>query len=71
VHPNLAAQWKNLLVEGAAQVFEKTGKGQKSESEDKVEQKQDALYQQVGKLQVENDFLKKKYRQIYGSEPDL
>jgi hypothetical protein len=26
---------------------------------------------QIGKLQIENDFLKKKYKQLYGTEPPL
>jgi transposase-like protein len=71
VHPNLVAQWKSHLRKGSEQVFERQGKGQESGAEAKAEQKQDELYRQVGKLQVENDFLKKKYRQLYGSEPDL
>jgi transposase-like protein len=69
VHPNLAAQWKSHLVEGAEQIFDKQGKGKEAEA--KAEQKQDELYRQVGKMQAENDFLKKKYRQLYGSEPKL
>jgi transposase-like protein len=69
VHPNMIAQWKRLLIEQAAQLFEKTGKGN-AEAEI-AERKTDQLFRQIGQLQVENDYLKKKYRQLYGSEPKL
>ena len=49
-------------------VFEKQGKDKDAES---AERAKDELYKQVGKLQVENEFLKKKYKQLYGTEPPL
>jgi len=69
VHPNLVAQWKKQLIEMAAQLFEKAGKDNVAAVE--AERKTDALFRQIGQLQVENEFLKKKYRQLYGSEPKL
>jgi len=52
VHPNLVSAWKKALVEGAVGVF---GEGQKRREGD------DALvanlYQQIGQLKVERDFL--------------
>jgi transposase len=69
VHPNMIALWKRQLTEQAAQVFEKAGKEKKAT--DEKERKTDLLFQQIGQLQVENEFLKKKYRQLYGSEPNL
>ena len=69
VHPNLIAQWKRQLIEMASQLFEKAGKGNTAAEE--AERKTDALFRQIGQLQVENDFLKKKHRQLYGSEPKL
>lgn len=68
VHPNLVALWKKQLLAGADQLFEKAGKDKDAES---AERKQDELYKQIGQLQVENEFLKKKYRQLYGTEPKL
>jgi len=56
IHPNLVTHWKKQLLEGAAEVF----------SNDKVtaakgdEERKAELYQQIGKLQVEVDWLKKK-----------
>jgi transposase-like protein len=55
VHPNMIAKWKRNLIEGAADIF---AKGQKSRQQ--TEEQIDELYRQIGKLQVERDFLSKK-----------
>jgi transposase-like protein len=56
VHPSLVTQWKKQLLEGAAQVFLNGKMGASGVDEElKAE-----LYQQIGKLQVEVDWLKKK-----------
>lgn len=68
VHPNMVTLWKKQLLEGAEMLFEKSGK---DTEQHELERKQDALYKQIGKLQIENDFLKKKYKQLYGTEPPL
>jgi transposase len=68
VHPNLVGQWKKQLLESAGKLFEKEGKDKEAEA---AERKQDLLFKQIGQLQVENEFLKKKYRQLYGTEPKL
>ena len=68
VHPNMIALWKKQLLESAEVVFEKTGKDKDAEA---AERKEDLLFKQIGQLQVENEFLKKKYRQLYGTEPKL
>ena len=68
VHPNMIALWKKQLLESAEQLFEKAGKDKDAEA---AERKEDLLFKQIGQLQVENDFLKKKYRQLYGTEPKL
>lgn len=68
VHPNLVTSWKKQLLDGADELFEKAGRDKDAEA---AERKQDVLYKQIGLLQVENEFLKKKYRQLYGTEPKL
>lgn len=68
VHPNLVTNWKKQLLDGANEVFDKSEKDKDAE---RAEKKQNLLYQQIGLLQVENEFLKKKYRQLYGTEPKL
>ena len=53
VHPSQIQTWKRALLEGAARVFERgNGKGQKDD-EALIAQ----LYQQIGQLKVERDFL--------------
>lgn len=53
VHPGQIRKWRNTLAEGAADIF----------GEDQAEKKKDEvalvaqLYQQIGKLKVERDFL--------------
>lgn len=66
VSPGQISQWKRQLVEGAGELFERPNKKQKRERE--TEEDRDRLLATVGKLTVENEFLKKKYRDLYGSE---
>jgi transposase len=69
VHPNQIAQWKSQAVAGLAGLFERPNK--KSEEGRAAESERDELLKTIGTQKVEIDFLKKKYRQIYGYEPDL
>ena len=66
VHPNMVALWKKQILEHATVLFEKEGKDKDAED---AERKQDELFKQIGQLQVENEFLKKKYKQLYGTDP--
>jgi transposase-like protein len=61
------SQWKKQLVEGASELFERPNKKRKRERE--TEKERDQLLKTVGQLMIENEFLKKKYRQVYGSDP--
>jgi transposase-like protein len=53
VHPTLVARWKRELQEEAASVFGEDHARKKKQDENLVAQ----LYQQIGQLKVENDFL--------------
>ena len=55
VHPTMIAAWKRTLLDGAPDIFDK---GQKSRKQ--TEEHVDELYKQIGRLQVERDFLSKK-----------
>lgn len=56
VHPNLLMQWKRQLLESLPTIFaDKRVKDNKEQ-----EALTDQLYQQIGQLKVELDFLKKK-----------
>jgi transposase-like protein len=59
VHPNQITKWKQQLVAGAAEVFTpgREGNGGDGGNEDVLRAE---LYQQIGKLQVELDWLQKK-----------
>jgi len=56
IHPSLVTHWKKQLLEGAAEVFSNGKTGEAGADEElKAE-----LYPQIGKLQVEVEWLKKK-----------
>jgi len=56
LHPTQITTWKKEFLHGASKVFEQ---GADPEHQ-ALQEKQDALYAQIGRLQVENTFLKKK-----------
>lgn len=60
VHPNQIAEWKRQAIEALPEVFSRKRKA----DEQAAEQQTDRLYQQIGQLQVELDWLKKKGRQL-------
>ena len=67
VHPNMIANWKSQFLKEAPKIFiDKRRKENKSQ-----EVNLDDLYKQIGVLQVEKEFMRKKYKQIFGKEPDL
>lgn len=56
VHPTQIAQWKNELREGLPGIFS----GKRDPEQKQRQELVDELYKQIGQLQVENDWLKKK-----------
>jgi len=55
VHPNQISNWKKRLNSGASDLFSR-GKDREAE---RLEHERDRLYQKVGQLQIEVDWLKK------------
>jgi len=58
VHPNQIGQWKKNLVENSSELFD-SNRGPKPEDQTELI---DKLYRQIGMLQVENEWLKKKFK---------
>ena len=56
VHPTLITTWKKQLVDNAEELFQRGAKGSSSEHEGLQSQ----LYEQIGRLKTELDWLKKK-----------
>ncbi|WP_101261003.1 transposase [Labilibaculum filiforme] len=54
LHPNQISQWKQEFLENSSQIFE--GKNTTKETEGIDTEK---LYSKIGKLEMENEFLKK------------
>ena len=58
VHPNLITKWKKELLASLPGIFG----GRHNKKEDSLDI--DGLYKEIGKLKIENEFLKKKYEQL-------
>lgn len=56
VHPNQISQWKKQFQIGMKDIFSST-KGKESRDTERL---QERLYQEIGKLKIELDWLKKK-----------
>jgi transposase len=57
VHPIVLSDWKKHFLEMGAQIFEKARKASKT-GEDAIEKAE--LFEQIGRLKMENEWLKKK-----------
>lgn len=56
VHPNQISKWKKQFLESLPQIFDNSKSAKEEPSEELVNQ----LYQQIGQMKVELDWLKKK-----------
>ncbi len=56
VHPTVIAQWKRHLVDGSAEVFSRKN-GSRGKSEEELTS---PLYEEIGRLKMEVNWLKKK-----------
>ena len=62
VHPGQVAQWKRELLENVGGIFAKKN----SKKPPDTGETDSKLYEQIGRLKVENEWLKKKSEQMFG-----
>lgn len=56
IHPQQITDWKRAFVDQGEQVFSNPSEMKDKDTQEKISK----LYEQIGMLKVENDFLKKK-----------
>ena len=69
VAPSQVHAWKKQLIEQGANLFIKSDKAA-DESANKLEREQSKLYEKIGQLTVERDFLKKAWSKFQGSNDE-
>ena len=57
IHPIQVSQWEKQLLEGASDLF---GKGRKDKERGDQQTREAELFQEIGKLKMELEWLKKK-----------
>jgi len=57
VHPMVLSEWKKFFLQHGAQIFEKSKKSSKMSHEAKEKAE---LFEQIGRLKMENEWIKKK-----------
>lgn len=67
VHPNQISLWKKQVIDNLPEIFERPNK--KTEDERQAENQYDEALKTLGAMKIENEFLKKKYKQLYGTDP--
>jgi len=61
VHPIVLSAWKKHFMEAGAQIFEKPKKSSKINSDEKEKAE---LFEQIGRLKMDLEWLKKKWKML-------
>ena len=62
VNPNVISRWKKEVLINLPEIFSI----KRSKETKEIKRKEEELFKEIGKLKVENEFLKKKYNQLLG-----
>lgn len=69
VSPNQLRNWKKEFLENATKVFSESKIEKELHAKEKaLDEERNDLMAKVGQLTIENDWLKKKYGQVFGSD---
>jgi transposase-like protein len=61
VHPTQIHHWKRQLLEGAVEIFEN---GHSARREEELSRREAELYQEIGRLKMELEWMKKKSAEL-------
>lgn len=70
VAPSQVHAWKKQFLEQGQEVFEKKHKKSATKAASDQEHKQKQLYEKIGQLTVERDFLKKSWDKFQGNDDE-
>lgn len=70
VSPSQVHAWKKHLLEQGKDLFNKKADKSAAKTASDYEQKQTKLYETIGQLTVERDFLKKSWEKIHGKDDE-
>lgn len=70
VAPSQVHAWKKQFLEQGKDVFDKKTAKSASKASTELENKQNKLYEKIGQLTIERDFLKKSWAKFQGSDDE-
>ena len=61
IHPKQVSKWKKEALEHLPEAFEKGGRGKRQDQSEETEKQ---LYEEIGRLKVETDFLRRSLERV-------